>query len=263
MQADSLPVESQGKPKNTGVGRLSLLQQIFLIKESNQGPLHCRRILYQLSYQGSPSVIKPCSTLCNRMDGGTASFPVLHYLPEFAIQTFHPLSPPSHALNLSQHQSLFQRVSSSHQVTKWSFGFCISNSIEYSRLIFFRIDWFDLLAVQGTLKHLLQHHSSKASILQCSAFFMVQLSHPYMTTEKLIALTRRTFVSKVMFLLFNTLSRFVIAFLPKTKYLLIPWPQSPSTVILEPKKIKSVIVSTFSLLICHEVKGSDTTIFIF
>ena len=125
------------------------------------------------------------------------------------------------------------------------------------------IDWFDLLADKGTLKGLLQHHNPKASILQCSAFFMVQLSHPYMTTEKLIALTRRTFVSKVMFLLFNTLSRFLIAFLPKTKYLLIPWPQSPSTVILEPKKIKSVIVSTFSLLICHEVKGSETIIFIF
>ena len=145
------------------------------------------------------------------------------------------LSPPSsQALNLSQHQGLFQRVSSSHQVTKWSFSFSISNSIEYSRLIFFRIGQFDLLAVQRTLKHLLQHHSSKASILQCSVFIMVQLSYPYMTTEKLTALTRRTFVGKVMSLLFNTLSRFVIAFLPKSKHRLILWPQSPSPVTLEP-----------------------------
>ena len=119
----------------------------------------------------------------------------------------------------------------------WSFSFNINPSKEYSGLISFRMDWLDLLAVQGTLKSLLQHHSSKASILQCSAFFIVQLSHPYMTTGKTIALTRQTFVGKVMSLIFNMLSRLVITFLPRTKRLLISWLQSPSAVILEPPKI--------------------------
>ena len=119
----------------------------------------------------------------------------------------------------------------------WSFSFIISPSNEYSGLISFRIDWFDLLTVQGTLKSLLQHHSSKASIFRHSAFFMVQLSHPYMTTGKTIALTRRTFVSKVLSLLFNVLSRFATAFLPRSKHLLISWLQSPSTEILEQEKI--------------------------
>ena len=126
----------------------------------------------------------------------------------------------------------------------------------------FQIDCFDLLAVQGTLKSL-QHHSSKASILQPSAFFMVQLSHPYMTTGKTIALTRRTFVSKVMSLLFIKLSRLVTAFLPRSKHLVISWLQSPSIVILQPKKIKSVTVSTFSPSICHEVMGLDAVILVF
>ena len=125
----------------------------------------------------------------------------------------------------------------------WSFSFSISPSNEYSGLISLRIDWFDLLAAQKTLKSLLQHHSATASILRHSAFFIVQLSHPYMTTEKTIALTTQTFVSKVMSLLFNMLSRFVIAFLPRSKHLLISWLQSPSAVILEPPKIKSVNVS--------------------
>ena len=119
------------------------------------------------------------------------------------------------------------------------------------------MDWLDLLAVQGTLKNLLQHHSSKASILQCSAFFIVQHSHPYMTTGKTIALTRRTFIGKVMSLLFNMLSRLVITFLSRSKRLLISWLQSPSAVILEPKKIKSATVSTVSPSICHEVMGPD------
>ena len=132
--------------------------------------------------------------------------------------------------------------------TFWSFSFSISPSNEYSGLISFRMDWLDLLAVQGTLKSLLQHHSSKASILEHSAFFIVQLSHPYMTTRKTIALTRWTFVSKVMSLLFNMLSRLVTAFLPRRKRLLMSWPQSPFAVILEPKKIKSVTVSTVSHL---------------
>ena len=121
----------------------------------------------------------------------------------------------------------------------WSFSFNIRPSNEHPELISFRMDWLDLLAVQGTLKSLLQHHSSKASILQCSAFFIAQLSHPYMTTGKTIALTRRTFVDKVMPLLFNMLSRLVITFLPRTKHLLISWLQSPSAVILEPKKTVS------------------------
>ena len=144
----------------------------------------------------------------------------------------------------------------------WSFSLLISPSNEYRELIFFRIDWFDLLAVQGTLKSLLQHHSSKASILQCPAFFIVQLSHPYMTTGKTIALTRRTFVGKIMSLFFNILSRLVIALLPRSKCLLISWPQSPSAVILKPKKIKSVTVSIVSPFICHEVMGPDAMIFI-
>ena len=131
---------------------------------------------------------------------------------------------------------------------------------EYSGLISFRMDWLDLLAVQGTLKSLLQHHSSKASILQCSAFFTFQLSHPYMTTRKTLALTRWTFVGKVMSLLFNMLSRLVITFLPRRKRLLISWLQSPSAVILEPRKIKS---ATFSTYICHEVMGPDAMIFVF
>ena len=123
-------------------------------------------------------------------------------------------------------------------VKYWSFSFSISPSNEYSGLISFRIDWLDLLAVQETLKSLLQHHSSKASIPQCRGFFMVQLSHSYMTTGKTIALTRRAFVDKVMSLLFNRLSRLIITFFPRSKHLLISWLQSPSAVILEPKKNK-------------------------
>ena len=133
---------------------------------------------------------------------------------------------------------------------------------EYSGLISFRIDWLDLLAVQETLKSLLQHHCSKASILQHSAFFIVQLSHPYMTTGKTITLTRQTFVSKVTSLLFSMLSRFLIAFLPRSKRLLIPWLQSPSALILEPKE-KSVTVSIVSQSICHKVTGLDTMILVF
>ena len=138
-----------------------------------------------------------------------------------------------------------------------------STSNEYSGLISFRINWLDLLAVQGTLKSLLQHHSSKASILWHSAFFMVQLSHPYMTTGKTIALTKWTFAGKVMSLLFNMLSRLVIAFLPRNKRLLISWLQSPSAVILEPPKLKSLTVSIVSPSICHEVMGLDAMILVF
>ena len=138
----------------------------------------------------------------------------------------------------------------------WSFSFSISPSNEYSGLISFKMDWLDL-AVQGTLNSLLQHHRSKASILRHSAFFTVQLSHPYMTTGKTTALTRQTFIDKVMSLLFNMLSRLVITFLPRSKRLLISWLQSPSAVILEPQKIKSATVSTVSPSICREVMGPD------
>ena len=142
----------------------------------------------------------------------------------------------------------------------WSFSFNIGPSNEHPGLISFRMDWLHLLAVQGTLESLLQHHSSKASILQHSAFFVVQLSHPYMITGKIIALIRRTFVGKVMSLLFNVLSRLVITFLPRSKRLLISWLLSPSAVILEPPKTKSATVSPS---ISHEVMGSDAKILAF
>ena len=173
------------------------------------------------------SVAQSCLTLCDPMDCSASGSPVHHQFLELAqthvhwvgdaIQTSCPLSSPSaHAFSLSQHQSLFQWVNSLHEVAKyWSFRFSIIPSKEIPRLISFRMDWLDLLAVQGTLKSLLQHHSSKASILQHSAFFTVQLSHPYMTTGKTIALTRRTLVCKAMSLLLNMLSRLVITFLPR------------------------------------------------
>ena len=137
----------------------------------------------------------------------------------------------------------------------WSFSFSIIPFKEIPGLISFRMDWLYLLAVQRTLRSLLQHHSSKPSVLQCSAFFIVQLSHPYMTTGKAIALTRQIFVDKVMSLLFNMLSRLVITLLPRNKHLLISWLQSPSAVILEPPKIKSATVSTVSPFICHDGTG--------
>ena len=145
----------------------------------------------------------------------------------------------------------------------WRFSFSINPSNEHPGLISFRMDWLDLLAVQGTLKSLLQHHSSKASIFHHSAFFTVQLSHPYMTTGKTIALTRRTFVNKVMSLLLNMLPRLVITFLPRCKHLLISWLQSTNAVILEPQKIKSDTVSTVSPSISHEVMGPDVMILVF
>ena len=219
------------------------------------------------------SVIRLCLTLCNPMDCTTPGLPVYHQVLEFtqtrvhwvsdAIQPSHPLSSPSPlAFNLSQHQCLLKWVSSHIRWPKyWSFSFNISPSNEHSGLIPFRMDWLDLLAVQGTLRSLLQHHSSKVSILQCSAFFIVQLSHPYMTTGKTIALTRWAFVGKVMSLLFNMLSRLVINFLPRCKCLLISWLQLHSAVILEPREVKSVTVSTVSPPICHEVMGLDVMIY--
>src|SRR5574339_214111 len=145
----------------------------------------------------------------------------------------------------------------------WSFSFSIIPSKEIPGLTSFRMDWLDLLVVQGTLKSLLQHHSSKASILRHSALFTVQLSHPYMTTGKTIALTRWIFVGKVMSLLFNMLSRLVITFLPRSKHLLISCLQTPAALILEPPKIKSATVFTVSPSISHEVMGPDAMIFVF
>ena len=145
----------------------------------------------------------------------------------------------------------------------WSFSFSISPSYKYSGLISFRMDWLDFLAPQGTLKSLLQYHSSKASILQCLVFFILEFSLPYMTTGKTIALTRWTFVGKVMALLFNMLSRLVINLLPRSKHLLISWLQLPSAVILEPPKIKSVTVSIVYPSICHEVMGPNAMILVF
>ena len=182
------------------------------------------------------------------MDCSMPGLPVHQQFPELtqthfhrvsnAIQPSYPLSSPSPpALNLSQHQ-VFSKESVLHirWPKYWSFSLNISPSNEYSGMISFTIDWFDLLAVQGTLKSLLQHHSSKASILWHSAFFIVQLSHPYMTAGKTTALTRWTFVGKVMSLLFNMLSQLVKAFILRSKHLLISWLQSPSAVILEPQK---------------------------
>ena len=145
----------------------------------------------------------------------------------------------------------------------WSFSFSIHPSNEYSGLISFRIDWLDLLAAQGTLKSLLQQHSSKASILQCLAFFIVQISHSYITTGKIIALTRCTFVSKVIYPLFNMLSRLVTAFLQRSKNLLISWLQSPSAMILKPPKIKFITIYTVSPPICHEMMELDAMMLIF
>ena len=239
---------------------------------------HCTAHKQLISLHLSPappsvsSVAQSCLTLCNPMDCSTPGFPVHLQLPEVAqthihwvgdaIQSSHPLSSPSPAFNFPS-----IRVFSNESVLwimwpkYWSFSFSISPSNEYSGLISFRMDWLDLLAVQEILKSLLQHHSSKALVLQHLALFMVQLSHPYMTTGKTIALNRWIFVGNVTSLLFNVVSRFVIVFLPRSKHLLISWLQSPSAVILEPKKIKSFTVSTVSLSICHKVMGWDAMIF--
>ena len=208
------------------------------------------------------------------MNRSTPGLPVHHQLPSspklMSIESMmpsnhlifcHPLLLPSIFPNI--------RVFSNESALRirwpkyWSFSFNISPSNEHPGLISFRMDWLDLHAIQGTLKSLLQPHSLKASILWHSAFFIVQLSHPYMTTGKTIALTRWTFIDKVMSLLFNMLSRLVITFLPRSKCLLISWLQSPSAVILEPPKIKSVTVSIVSPYICQEVMGPDAMILVF
>ena len=225
---------------------------------------HILRPLEQHSVQFS-SVTQSCPTLSDHMDCSMPGLPVHHQLPEFtqthvhwvrdAIQPSHPLSSLSPPFSVFPSIRVFSNESALciRWPKYWSFSFNISPSIEHPGLISFRMDWLDLFAVQGTLKSLLQHHSSKATILWQSAFFIVQLSHPYITTGKTIALTRRTFVGKVMSLIFNMLSRLVITFFPRSKRLLISWLQSPSAVILEPRKIKSATVSTVSPSICHDL----------
>jgi len=209
------------------------------------------------------------------MDCSTPGFLAHHQHPELAqthvhwlgdaIQTSQPLlSPSPPAFNLSSirifsNESVFQIM----WLKYWSFSFSISSYSEYSGLIFHRMDWFDLLAGQWTLKSLLQHHSSKTSILRHSSFFIVQLSHPYMATGKNIALIRQTIAGRVMPLLFNMLSTWSLAFLPRSKHLLISWLQSQSEVILEAPRIKSVTVSIVSSSICHEVMGQDVMILVF
>ena len=226
--------------------------------------------MYQFS-----SVAQSCPTLCDPMNCSTPGLPVHHQLSQLAqthvhlvddaIKTAHPLlshsSPPSMFPSIgvfSKESVLYIRGPE-----YWSFSFNMSPSNEHPGLISFRMDCLDLLAVQGTLKSLLQHHSLKASIFLCSAFFIIQLSHPYMTNGKTIVLTRRTFVGKVTSLLFNMLSRLVITFLPRSRHLLISWLQSPSAVILEPPKIMSLTVSTVFPCICHEVMGLDAMILVF
>ena len=218
------------------------------------------------------SVAKLGPTLCDPVDCSMPGFPVLHYLLEFALvhwvsdtnQPSHPLSHSSPLPSIFPSIRVFSNESALciRWPKYWHFSFSTRPSSEYSGLISFKTDWFDLLAVQGILKSLLQHHNLKASILWHSDFFMVQLSHLYMTTGKTIALTRRTFVGKVMSLLFNMLSRIVIAFLSRSKHLLISWLQSPSTVILEPMKIKSDSFHIFPIF-CHEMIEPDATILFF
>ena len=215
---------------------------------------------YQITgnYQFS-SVAQSCPTICDPMDCRTPSFPIHHQLPELtqthvylvsdAIQPSHPLLSTSSPSSIFSNIRVFPNDSLLHirWPKYWNFSFSISPSNEYSGLISFRMDWFDLTAVQGTNKSLLQNHSSKASILWHSTFFIVQFSHPYMTTGKTIGLIRWTFAGKVMPLLFHMLSK-LITFLPRSKCFLISWPQSPSAMILKPSKIKSATVSTVSYL---------------
>ena len=242
-----------------------------LAKRTSQGLRAHSDRQFLLHLRCSPqfsSVTQSCLTPCDPMDCSTlASLSIANSQSLLKLMSIESVRPSNHLilchpLLLS---SIFPslRVISSESVLcirwpkDWSFNFSLSPSNEHSGLISFRMDWLDLLAVKGTLKSLLQHHSSKASVLWCSAFFIVQLSHSYMTTGKTIALTSWTFVGKVISLLFNMLSRLVIIFLPRSKRLLISWLQSPSAMILEPPKRKSATVSPS---ICHEVMGPDAII---
>ena len=248
-------------------------QENNLWSKTRENTFHAKKVLTW--WEGSylkvqfSSVAQLCLTLCDPMTTvHQAYLPITNCQSSLKLMSIESVMPSNHLffccpllLPPSIFPSIWGFSNESILWIKWpkfwSFSFSINPSNEYSGLISFRMDCLDLLAVQGTLKCLLQHHSSKASILRCSAFFIVQLSHPYMTTGKTIALTRQTFVGKVMSLLFNMLSRLVITFLPRSKRLLISWLQSPSAVILEPKKIKWATVSTVSPSISHEVMGPD------
>ena len=221
------------------------------------------------------SATQSCPTLCDPMNHSTAgllsitnswsysnSCPLSQWCHPAISSLVIPLSSCPQSLPASGSFPMSQLFTWGGQSIGVSAS-AISPSSEHPGLISFRMDWLDLLAVQGTLKSLLQHHSSKASILWCSAFFIVQLSHPYTTTRRAIALTRWTFVGKVMSLLFNMLSRLVITFLPRSKQLLISWLQSPSAVILQANKIKSATVSTLSPSISYKVMGPDAMILVF
>ena len=209
------------------------------------------------------------------MDWSMPGLPVHHQLLEFtqthvqwvrdAIQPSHPLSSPPPPASVFPSMRVFSNdwVLRIRWPEYWSFSFNNSPSNKHLGLISFRMDWLDILAVQGTPKSLLQYHSSKASILWGSAFFIIQLSHPYMTTGKTIALTRQTLVIKVISLLYNMLSRLVKTFLPTSTCLLFSWLQIPSAVILELQKIKSATVSTVSPSICHEVMEPNAIILVF
>ena len=218
------------------------------------------------------SVVSDSATLCTA--AGQASLSITNSQSLLKLKSIELVMPSNHLIlccPLLLWPSIFPsiKVFSNESVLRirwpkyWGFSFSINPSNEYSGLTSFRIDWLDLLAVQETLKSLLQHHSSKASILWRSAFFIVQLLHPYMTTGKSTALTRQTFVVKVMSLLFNMLSRLVIAFLSRSRHLLISWLQSPSPVILKPPKIKSLTVYTVSPTISREAMGPDAMILVF
>ena len=233
------------------------MTELVLGSQSLHSPSHVRlfAIPWTTEHKASLSITKSWSLL--------KLMSIESVMPSNHLILCHPLLlPPSilHSIGVFSSESVL-RI---RWPKDWSFSFSISPSNEYSGPISFRIDWFDPLAVQGTLKSLLQHHTSKAPILWCSAFFIVQISYPYMNSGKTIALTRHAFVGNViMFLLFNMLSRLVTAFLSGSKCLLISWLQSQSAVILEPQKIKSVTVSIVSPSFCHEVMGSDAMILVF
>ena len=206
-----------------------------------------------MGFSSVSSFTQSCLTLCDPMDCSTPGFPVHHQLLELSIESVMPSNHHILYCPLLLLLSIFPNIrafsNQSFLQIRWpqyrSFNFSISLSNEYSGLISFRMDWLDLPAIQGTLKSLHQQHSSKASIFRHSAFFIVHLSHPYMTIGKTVALIRWTFIGKVLYLLFNIVSSLVIPFLPRSKHLLISWVQSPSAVILEPKNIKSATVSLF------------------
>ena len=210
------------------------------------------------------------------MDCSMPGFPFLHQLPELAQFMSIDISDATQPYLILCHPllllpSIFPSIRVFHNEPVpciswpeyWSFSFSISPSNDYSELIYFMIDWFDILAIQVALNSVLQNHSLKVSILWLSAFFMFPLSYPYMTAGKTVALTRQNFVSKVMSQLFNMFSRLIISFLPRSKHIVISWLQSSSAVILEPKKIKVLIVSIVSLSICHEVMRPDVMILVF